>query len=159
MDSTSFDISRDYPREISDARKQTWPDFKAALDKYGTKNVKMAFPAALVIHGETVTNAFPDWHSTLHYHLPTVQEITYYGKRVRDSCALLSMSNTTLLQHPETVTSIVLSCICLQNFQRLRDGYERASVADYVDSNRNIIPGQLRNDNRLIDGVSELFLT
>ncbi|KAH3853011.1 hypothetical protein DPMN_095534 [Dreissena polymorpha] len=62
---TSFGISRDYPREISDARKQLWPEFKAARDKYGAKNVKMAFLAALVIHGETVKNAFPDWHSTL----------------------------------------------------------------------------------------------
>ncbi|KAH3833418.1 hypothetical protein DPMN_106728 [Dreissena polymorpha] len=32
---TYFGISRDYLREISDARKQLWPEFKAARDKYG----------------------------------------------------------------------------------------------------------------------------
>ena len=62
---TSFGISRDYPREISDARKQLWPEFKAARDKYGAQNVKLVFPAALMIRGETVNNFFPDWHSTL----------------------------------------------------------------------------------------------
>ncbi|KAH3811615.1 hypothetical protein DPMN_140027 [Dreissena polymorpha] len=60
---THFGISRDYPREISEARKDLWPDFKAARDKYGMKNVKMLFPAALSVHGEVIRNLFPDWHS------------------------------------------------------------------------------------------------
>ncbi|KAH3872884.1 hypothetical protein DPMN_036107 [Dreissena polymorpha] len=41
---THLGISRDYPREISEARKDLWPDFKAARDKYGSKNLKMLFP-------------------------------------------------------------------------------------------------------------------
>ncbi|KAH3703269.1 hypothetical protein DPMN_078301 [Dreissena polymorpha] len=57
-----------------------------------------------------------------------------------------------MLQPPETMTFIVLSCICIHNL-RQRYGNERVSVADYKD---NIIPGQLRNDNPLIDRVSKL---
>ncbi|KAH3879980.1 hypothetical protein DPMN_003892 [Dreissena polymorpha] len=62
---THFGILRDYPREISEARKDLWPDLKAARDKYGSKNVKMLFPAALSVHGEVIRNLFPDWHSVL----------------------------------------------------------------------------------------------
>ena len=63
---------------------------------------------------------------------------------------------TTMLQSPETVTSIVLSCICLHNLLRLRNRNEHVSVADQEDNNHNIIPGEWRKDNPLIDGVSEL---
>ncbi|KAH3776124.1 hypothetical protein DPMN_177538 [Dreissena polymorpha] len=62
---TSFDISRDYPRDISDARKNLWPEFNAARDKYGANNVKMSFPSALVIHRGSVKNIFSDRNSTL----------------------------------------------------------------------------------------------
>ena len=48
---------------------------------------------------------------------------------------------TTMLQSPETVTSIVLSCICLHNLLRLRNRNEHVSVADQEDNNHNIIPG------------------
>ncbi|KAH3703306.1 hypothetical protein DPMN_078338 [Dreissena polymorpha] len=53
------------------------------------------------------------------------------------------------------MTSIVLSCICIQNL-RQRYGNARESVADQEDNYCNIIPGHLRNDNPLIDRVSEL---
>ena len=63
---------------------------------------------------------------------------------------------TTMLQSPETVTSIVLSCICLHNLLRLRNRNEHVSVADQEDNNHNIKPGEWRKDNPLMDGVSEL---
>ncbi|KAH3703688.1 hypothetical protein DPMN_078730 [Dreissena polymorpha] len=53
------------------------------------------------------------------------------------------------------MTSIVLSCICVQNL-RQRYGNERVSVADQADNYRNIITGQLRNENPLIDRVTKL---
>ncbi|KAH3730682.1 hypothetical protein DPMN_143948 [Dreissena polymorpha] len=65
LKNTHFGISRDYPREISEARKELWPEFKAAREKYGSKSVKMLFPAALSVHGEVIRNLFPDWHSIL----------------------------------------------------------------------------------------------
>ena len=62
---TSYGISKDYPKEISDARQELWPAYKEAKARYGPKNVTLKYPAALVIHGETVQNKFPSWHETL----------------------------------------------------------------------------------------------
>jgi hypothetical protein len=65
LKNSSYGISRDYPREIREARQELWPDFKNARDKYGKENVKLKFPAALVINGKTVKNLFPDWYEIL----------------------------------------------------------------------------------------------
>ncbi|KAH3727653.1 hypothetical protein DPMN_053592 [Dreissena polymorpha] len=65
LKNTHFGISRDSPREISETRKDLWPDFKAASDKYGSNNVKMLFQAAISVHGEVIRNLFPDWHRVL----------------------------------------------------------------------------------------------
>ena len=62
---TSFGISRDYPSEISEARKELWPEFKMAREKYGPRRVSLRFPASLVINGDTVKDLFPDWHEVL----------------------------------------------------------------------------------------------
>eukprot|EP00057_Strongylocentrotus_purpuratus_P014074 XP_011668548.1 PREDICTED: putative nuclease HARBI1 [Strongylocentrotus purpuratus] len=63
---------------------------------------------------------------------------------------------TTMQQDPNTVTSIVLSCICLHNLLRLRKRKEHTTVADQEDANHNIIPGEWRKDNPLLDGISDL---
>lgn len=62
---TDFGVSRDYPREVREARKELWPDFKEARSRFGAKNVKLVFPAALVINGDTVRNMFPGWYEVL----------------------------------------------------------------------------------------------
>lgn len=62
---TGIGLSRDYPREISDARKAIWPDFKKARDKYGARNVQIVYPAALMVKKRIVKNMFPDWHQIL----------------------------------------------------------------------------------------------
>lgn len=62
---TQFGISRDYPLEIREARKQLWPDFKRARDQHGHRNVKFLFPAAIKINGEITHDIFPGWHSVL----------------------------------------------------------------------------------------------
>ena len=65
LKNTNYGISRDYPREIREARQELWPDFKQARSLHGAKNVKLKYPAALVINGETVRNEFPGWHDIL----------------------------------------------------------------------------------------------
>lgn len=62
---TSFGISRDFPSEISDARKELWPEFKRARAKYGPRGVSIRYPAALIINGDTVKDLFPDWFTVL----------------------------------------------------------------------------------------------
>jgi hypothetical protein len=58
---TDIGISRDFPREITDARKALWPFFKEARTNYGPKNVKMLYPAALQVNGRITRDMFPDW--------------------------------------------------------------------------------------------------
>lgn len=65
LKNTSVSLTRDYPREISDARKVLWPRFKAERAKYGPKEVQIIYPAALKVNGTTVENMFPGWHDVL----------------------------------------------------------------------------------------------
>lgn len=58
-------LSRDYPKEISDARKALWSRYKEARAQYGPKSAKILYPAALQVNGKITHNLFPDWFETL----------------------------------------------------------------------------------------------
>ena len=60
---------------------------------------------------------------------------------------------TTLQQNPDTVTSIVLACVCLHNMMRIRNPKDMGEV-DHEDDNHNVVPGAWRIDNPLTDGIS-----
>ena len=62
---TNYGISRDYPREIADARRELWGDYKQARSRFGPRNVKLRFPAALEVNGDVVRDLFPRWYETL----------------------------------------------------------------------------------------------
>ena len=62
---TPFGVSRDYPREISDARRELWPEYKQARAQYGPRAVKLAYPAALVVNGDVVRDLFPGWFDVM----------------------------------------------------------------------------------------------
>lgn len=61
---------------------------------------------------------------------------------------------TTLQQKPETVTSIVLACVCLHNLLRTRKPNDLFNDVDMDDENHNVIPGAWRVNNPLADGIS-----
>ena len=58
-----FGIDRDYPAEISSARKLLWNRLKD-LKSQG-KEVVLEYPARLVIGRKVVEDAFPDWYNVL----------------------------------------------------------------------------------------------
>lgn len=62
---SNIGLSRDFPKEISDARKALWPRYKEARETYGPKQVKILYPAALQIKNRVVYNMFPDWYEVL----------------------------------------------------------------------------------------------
>ena len=62
---TSYGISRDYPAEINEARKDLWPEYKKAREKYGPKKVSITFPAALKVNGVIIKDHFPEWSEVL----------------------------------------------------------------------------------------------
>ena len=58
-----FGIDRDYPAEISSARKLLWNRLKDL--KSEGKDVVLEYPARLVIGRRVVEDAFPDWYDVL----------------------------------------------------------------------------------------------
>lgn len=61
----NISINRDYPAEISEARKELWPLYKRARETHGVKNVKFKFPAAIEVKGSITHDKFPDWYPVL----------------------------------------------------------------------------------------------
>ena len=61
---TKYSIDRDYPPEIVAARKKLWPELKK-LRKIPYNNVKMLFPAALMINNVVKYDEFPNWDSII----------------------------------------------------------------------------------------------
>lgn len=59
-----YAVSRDYPQEISNARKSLWGQFKDARSS-GNNRVQIRYPARLVVNGITVNDCFPDWDNVM----------------------------------------------------------------------------------------------
>ena len=62
---SNLGISRDYPKEIVDARAELWPLYKSEKQKYAKGKVFIRFPAQLVVNGRIAVDKFPDWRSVL----------------------------------------------------------------------------------------------
>lgn len=60
---TNYSIMRDYPKEIADARKRLYPQFKSA--RADRKKPIIKYPARLVVNGQTVDDMFPDWYDIM----------------------------------------------------------------------------------------------
>lgn len=60
LKNTRYSIDRDYPPEIQAARKRIWPEYKKLRAEKGS-NVRLVFPAAIVVGGIVVIDEFPDW--------------------------------------------------------------------------------------------------
>ncbi|XP_072169416.1 putative nuclease HARBI1 [Diadema setosum] len=58
---------------------------------------------------------------------------------------------TQMLQRPETVTNIVMACVILHNILRQRIPGEQNQLLDREDAQRNIIPGEWRQDTNMQD--------
>ena len=58
---TGYGVSRDYPLEITQARKALWPTDKDLRSKNGNTEVKLVFPAKIVVNGKVADDMFPNW--------------------------------------------------------------------------------------------------
>lgn len=65
LEGSDFHINRDFPPEIVEARRKIWPTYKRLRNAYPRDGVKMAYPAKIIMGGQTVVNAFPDWDFVL----------------------------------------------------------------------------------------------
>ena len=62
---TEFSVSRDYPIEITRARKTLWPQYKDLKQEHPLSKVAIVYPAKLVMNGSVVTDLFPEWDEIL----------------------------------------------------------------------------------------------
>jgi hypothetical protein len=65
LKNTGVGFPRDYPKEISEARKALWWEFKEARATYGSRNVQIVYPAALMVNKRIERNMFPDWFEVM----------------------------------------------------------------------------------------------
>ena len=58
---SEFSVSRDLPKEISNARRRLMPQYKQQKQIRGNK-VTIEYPAKLVVNGRVIADCFPDWY-------------------------------------------------------------------------------------------------
>ena len=62
---TSFSVNRDFPLQITTARKELWPQYKQLKTKILSAKVRIQFPAKLVMNGKVICDMFPEWRQTV----------------------------------------------------------------------------------------------
>ena len=62
---TEYGISRDFPLEITRARRTLWPEYKQQKAKDPSARVAIVFPAKLLVNGTVVRDLFPEWDHLL----------------------------------------------------------------------------------------------
>ena len=62
---THFHINRDFPREIVDARKILWPQYKRLRQEHPNSKVSIVYPAKIIQDGRVVADAFPNWDTIM----------------------------------------------------------------------------------------------
>ena len=65
LKNTNFSIDRDMPKEISDARKRLWPQFKSLKSANPRAKVHIQYPARLICDRNVIQDEFPDWHEIM----------------------------------------------------------------------------------------------
>ena len=65
LKNTNFSIDRDMPKEISDARKRLWPQFKSLKSTNPRAKVHIQYPARLICDRNVIQDEFPDWHEIM----------------------------------------------------------------------------------------------
>ena len=58
---TNFSINRDFPKEIVNARRRLWSEYKRLRSANPDCKTNIVYPANLVSNGHTVADEFPDW--------------------------------------------------------------------------------------------------
>ena len=74
LKNTHYSIDRDYPLEISAARKKLWPEVKE-LRRIPNSNVQLKFPAKIVMNGRVIKDSFPQWDHLIK--LPATVGLSY----------------------------------------------------------------------------------
>jgi hypothetical protein len=62
LKNTHYNINRDFPPEIVQARKVLWPKYKKLREEYPESKVGIVYPAKIIMDGKVVADMFPQWN-------------------------------------------------------------------------------------------------
>ena len=62
---TDYSVNRDFPTEISRARKLLWPKLKQIRERNPLSKASLGYPAKIILDGQAVEDMFPEWDSIL----------------------------------------------------------------------------------------------
>ena len=62
---SNFSVSKDYPAEITRARRTLWPSYKQLKQQNPGAKVTIVYPAKLIMNGTVVNDLFPEWDSIM----------------------------------------------------------------------------------------------
>ena len=65
MKGTTYSVSRDYPPEITRARKHLWAEYKDLRTRNPFDKVSIVYPAKIVVNGRVVRDMFPHWNTIM----------------------------------------------------------------------------------------------
>ena len=60
-----YSVSRDYPLEITRARRTLWPEYRRMKSEDPSARISMVYPAKLLVNGTVVRDLFPEWDMLL----------------------------------------------------------------------------------------------
>lgn len=92
LKNTSFAISRDFPVEIADARRELWPTYKDLRKKHPRDKISIVYPAKLVHNNHVIRDMFPDWWKIMR------------GRRVTNTTTTQGIQQTIQTNADETVS-------------------------------------------------------
>lgn len=77
---TRFGVSRDYPQEIANARKELFPKLKALKMSKPNSKVSIVYPARLIVDNQIVDDKFPDWPEVMRRSRHVTSNAQHRGK-------------------------------------------------------------------------------
>ena len=60
-----YSVNRDFPSEISRARKLLWPKLKQVRQQYPLAKASLGYPAKIIMNGKVIEDLFPEWDTIL----------------------------------------------------------------------------------------------
>lgn len=118
---TSYSINRDFPQEITNARKRMWQEFKSLRQQNPHSRVNLVYPAKIVMNGQVIRNAFPRWDAVMQGNrvgntydesLVTANQSNVVGNKSvpcdlhSDDTVVLPSTNTNTTDIPQRSTSM-----------------------------------------------------
>ena len=108
---TANSVSRDYPQEVTNARKLLWEELKSIKSQDNQVKVSVGYPAKLIVDNQVVLDLFPEWDSIMKGSRIDGKHPSQQRMRSND----ISVNNSTMPSQPLNMTSVNNTTLNRQN--------------------------------------------